>query len=103
MHRNSAHSKKLTYRIAPHSKNIFNTESPHCIKLCLNYFKNDQSKDSRIKKMITYLNKTYIKNDATFHVEIQITVSLFIPNLFTLTHPNIAVFIKNLLSMQTDS
>jgi hypothetical protein len=40
---------------------------PNEVELCFkNDFKNDQPKDARIKKIITYLEKTYIKNDATF-------------------------------------
>lgn len=80
-------------------------------------FKNDQPKDARIKKIITYLEKTYITNDATFPPSIwakkEATLERTTNNcesfhakfgdLFTSAHPNIAVFIKNLLAMQTDS
>jgi hypothetical protein len=67
--------------------------------------------------MITYLDKTYIKNDATFLSSIWTKKEATLErttndcksfyakfgNLFTLEHPNVAVFIKNLLAMQTDS
>jgi hypothetical protein len=91
---------------------------PHGIKLCFeNYFKNDQPKDSRIKKIINYLDKTYIKNDATFppsfwakkEATLEKTTNncesfhAKFGNLFTSEHPNITVFVKNLLAMQTDS
>jgi hypothetical protein len=60
-----------------------------------------------LKKMITYLDKTYIKNDATFPPSIwtkkEATLErttnncksfhVKFSNLYTLEHPNIAVFI----------
>jgi len=91
---------------------------PNEVEPCFeNYFKNDQPKDARIKKIITYLEMTYITNDATFPPSIwakkEATLERTTNNcesfhakfgdLFTSAHPNIAVFIKNLLAMQTDS
>jgi len=91
---------------------------PNEVEPCFeNDFKNDQPKDARIKKIITYLEKTYITNDATFPPSIwakkEATLERTTNNcesfhakfgdLFTSAHPNIAVFIKNVLAMQTDS
>jgi hypothetical protein len=61
--------------------------------------------------MITYLDKTYVKNDATFPLSIWVKKEATLErttnncesfyakfgNLFISAHPNIAVFIKNLL------
>jgi len=81
-----------------------------------NYLKNNQPKDERIKKMITYLDTTYIKNDATFPPSIWAKQEVILErtddcesfhekfgDLFTSVHLNIAVFMKNVLTMQTDS
>jgi len=81
-----------------------------------NYLKNNQPKDERIKKIITYLDTTYIENDATFPPSIWAKQEIILESrddceslhdklgdLFTSVHPNIAVFMKNVLAVQTDS
>lgn len=81
-----------------------------------NYLKNNQPKDERIKKIITYLETTYIENDATFPPSIWAKQEIILESrddcesfhdkfgdLFTSVHPNIAVFMKNVLAVQTYS
>jgi len=82
-----------------------------------NYLKNNQPKDERIKKIITYLDTTYIENNATFPPTIWAKQEIILESrddcesfhdkfgdLFTsAVDPNIAVFMKNVLAMQTDS
>jgi len=91
---------------------------PYEVELCFeNDFKNDQSKDARVKKIITYSDKTYIKQDSIFPPSIWAKKEATLErttnnceyfhakfrNLFTSAHPNIVVFIKNVLAMQTGS
>lgn len=81
-----------------------------------NYLKNNQPKDERIKNIITYLDKIYIKNDATFPPSIWANQEVILERtddsesfhdkfgyLFTSVQPNIAVFMKNVIAMQTDT
>ncbi|KAE9538197.1 hypothetical protein AGLY_006169, partial [Aphis glycines] len=81
-----------------------------------NFLKNNQPKDERIKKIITYLDTTYIENDATFPPSIWAKQEIMLESRddckslhdklgdkFTSVHPNIAVFMKNVLAVQTDS